>query len=189
MNRMTRAEQRRRTEARILDAARTAFSEHGYDRTTIRGIARAAGVNPGLVMHYFGAKETLFAQAITTPPDEPAEQDEPAPAAERLLDALRTKLVEEPTATLAMLRSMLTHPDAAEGVRSTLNSQQHQLSAAVSQDDAMLRTSLTGAITLGVVVARHLLQLDGLRDAEPERVAELLRPCFESLVGQSGAAR
>ena len=35
----TRVEQRRRTEERILAAARQLFGEHGYDRTTIRAIA------------------------------------------------------------------------------------------------------------------------------------------------------
>ena len=36
----SRAEQRRRTEARILDAATQAFFGAGYDRTTIRAVPR-----------------------------------------------------------------------------------------------------------------------------------------------------
>jgi AcrR family transcriptional regulator len=45
--------------ARIRQAALEQFAEHGYERTTIRGIAAAAGVSPGLVRHHFGAKEAL----------------------------------------------------------------------------------------------------------------------------------
>ncbi|MGH3373271.1 MAG: TetR/AcrR family transcriptional regulator [Actinoallomurus sp.] len=45
--------------ARIRDAALTHFSEHGFTRATIRAIARAAGVSPGLVRHHFGSKEAL----------------------------------------------------------------------------------------------------------------------------------
>lgn len=45
--------------ARIREAALAQFTEHGYERTTIRGIAAAAGVSPGLVRHHFGAKEDL----------------------------------------------------------------------------------------------------------------------------------
>jgi TetR/AcrR family transcriptional regulator, regulator of cefoperazone and chloramphenicol sensitivity len=45
--------------ARIRDAALKHFSEHGFARATIRGIARAAGVSPGLVRHHFGSKEAL----------------------------------------------------------------------------------------------------------------------------------
>lgn len=131
-------------------------------------------------MHYFGSKEQLFAEATKAPLI--AQRTGPASQlAEQLLDALHTKLTEEPTATLAMLRSMLTHPEAAERVRATLAHQHQQLSSALASPDAALRTGLTGAITLGVVVGRHLLRLDGLRDAPPEQIIELLRPCLESL--------
>ena len=45
--------------ARIRDAAMAQFGEIGFERTTIRGIAAAAGVYSGLVRHHFGSKEQL----------------------------------------------------------------------------------------------------------------------------------
>ena len=45
--------------ARILDAALAQFAEHGFEGATIRGIAKAAGVSPGLVQHHFGSKDEL----------------------------------------------------------------------------------------------------------------------------------
>jgi TetR/AcrR family transcriptional regulator, regulator of cefoperazone and chloramphenicol sensitivity len=45
--------------ARIRQAALAQFAEHGFERTTIRGIAAAAGVSPGLVRHHFGSKLAL----------------------------------------------------------------------------------------------------------------------------------
>ena len=45
--------------ARIRDAALEQFGIHGFDGATIRGIAEAAGVSPGLVQHHFGSKEAL----------------------------------------------------------------------------------------------------------------------------------
>ncbi|WP_281356754.1 TetR/AcrR family transcriptional regulator [Amycolatopsis anabasis] len=45
--------------ARIRDAALRHFGEHGFDRSTIRGIAETAGVSSGLVRHHFGSKEAL----------------------------------------------------------------------------------------------------------------------------------
>lgn len=45
--------------ARIRDAAREQFAEHGFERTTIRGIAATAGVSAGLVRHHFGSKQGL----------------------------------------------------------------------------------------------------------------------------------
>jgi AcrR family transcriptional regulator len=45
--------------ARIREAALRHFAEEGYERATIRGIARTAGVSPGLLRHHFGSKEEL----------------------------------------------------------------------------------------------------------------------------------
>ena len=45
--------------ARIRDAAIEQFADRGFDRATIREIARAAGGSPGLVRHHFGSKDEL----------------------------------------------------------------------------------------------------------------------------------
>jgi AcrR family transcriptional regulator len=45
--------------ARIRDAAIRLFAERGMDGTTVRDIAAAAGVSPGLLRHHFGSKEAL----------------------------------------------------------------------------------------------------------------------------------
>src|SRR5207302_10177907 len=95
------------------------FSEAGYDRTTIRAVAAEAGVDPALVMHYFGSKEELFAAAIRVDLEDMVVGPEEE-LADRLLAQLGHKLEAEPEAQLALLRSMLTHPQAAEGVRRAL---------------------------------------------------------------------
>ena len=46
--------------ARIRDAAITVFGEHGF-RVSVRTIAAAADVSPGLVNHHFGSKDGLRA--------------------------------------------------------------------------------------------------------------------------------
>ena len=46
-------------EARIRLAAFDLFASDGYDATTVRGIAAAAGVSPALVIHHFGSKPGL----------------------------------------------------------------------------------------------------------------------------------
>lgn len=45
--------------ARIRDAATILFATLGFHRVSVRAIARAAGVSPGLVIHHFGSKEGL----------------------------------------------------------------------------------------------------------------------------------
>lgn len=44
----------------ILNAAAELFSEQGYDRSSIRDIARKVGLLPGSVYHYFPSKEELY---------------------------------------------------------------------------------------------------------------------------------
>ncbi len=56
---MTRADDDLTARARIRDAALWQFAKYGFERTTIRGVAKAAGVSPGLVRHHFGSKEEL----------------------------------------------------------------------------------------------------------------------------------
>jgi TetR/AcrR family transcriptional regulator, regulator of cefoperazone and chloramphenicol sensitivity len=57
----TRRDEDLTARARIRDAAVTLFADAGYSGTSIRDVARAAGVSPGLVQHHFGSKEGLRA--------------------------------------------------------------------------------------------------------------------------------
>lgn len=178
--RPTRAQQRQQSEERILAAAREIFAELGYDRTTIRAVAAAAGVDAGLVMHYFGSKDLLFARATEAAADElpHGSADE---VAEALLTSLGRRLTGEPTASLAVLRSMLTNADAADRYRAAGEPAFHRLTEAIPSSDADLRASLLSAIVHGVIAERYLLRLTRLADAAPEQIIDLLRPCFQSL--------
>lgn len=178
----SRAGQRRRTEARILDAAAQLFVADGYERTTIRGIARAAGVDGGLVMHYFGSKQQLFERVTHgSPAQVPA--GTPEQICEQILDQLGYGLVHEPVHSLALLRSMLTHPEAAQAARAGADRYQDQLSQAIPGADARLRAEMVTAVVVGVIVSRHLLKTGELPDADPEQITGLLRPCLRSLLG------
>ena len=223
---MTRAQQRQQTEARILAAARRLFADLGYDRTTIRAVAASAGVDAGLVMHYFKSKDALFARAADPPAGQapaaapagqppaptsagqppaptsagqpeaaaPAGQPpapSPAPAdgpvappaspADVLLTSLADRLVSEPASSLAVLRSMLTNPDAADRYRAAAETQLSGIIAGIPTADADLRAGLLGAIVHGVIIERYLLRLGPLADAPPDQIIDLLRPCFEAL--------
>ncbi|HEY1635485.1 MAG TPA: TetR family transcriptional regulator [Acidimicrobiales bacterium] len=184
-----RGERRQQTQERILCAARELFSEAGYDRTTIRGVAAEAQVDPALVMHYFGSKEELFGAAIRVDLEDVVVGPEEE-LADRLLAQLGHKLEGEPEAQLALLRSMLTHPQAADGVRRALSRECGQVvGTAIGGAEGALRAGLVSATMIGVIVGRYLLQLDGLKDADPEEITDLLRPCFHSLVDEEADAK
>lgn len=62
MTRTVKEPEERRRE--LLACAMRLFAEQGYDNVSVRAVARAAGVAPGLAYHYFDSKQALFSAAI-----------------------------------------------------------------------------------------------------------------------------
>jgi AcrR family transcriptional regulator len=178
---LSRAERRTNTEQRILAMARALFADRGFERTTIRAVAAAARVDPALVMQYFGSKQELFSRAIRIAPTETAAAG-PAELTELLLASLGMKISELPDTSLAMMRSMLTHPDAADAARATLDQHIEQLSSAIPAEDSRLRAALAVTAILGVTIGHQLLDIGALRGTSAEQIADLLRPCLRALV-------
>ncbi|WDT80925.1 MAG: helix-turn-helix domain containing protein [Candidatus Manganitrophus sp.] len=56
-SRSDKAERRRKE---LLEVSLRLFSENGYDATSIRDIAREAGITEGLIYHYFQGKKDLL---------------------------------------------------------------------------------------------------------------------------------
>jgi TetR/AcrR family transcriptional repressor of bet genes len=51
--------------AQILDAARAVMSRQGYAETSMKDIAREAGVAPGLLHYYFDSKEEILLEVVS----------------------------------------------------------------------------------------------------------------------------
>jgi AcrR family transcriptional regulator len=97
------AEKRR---AAIVQAVRRVFAEKGYDGTTTRELAKAAGVSEGLLFKHFPNKEALF------------EAMKVACCGEQLLDAAERLLARAPsTETLVLLVQFLAANIAGCGPR------------------------------------------------------------------------
>jgi len=166
----SRAARRAATAQRILDAARAEFGERGLQATTIRRIAERANVDPSLVMQHYGSKAALFAVAI--------ELDESAPdeIEAHLHDVLDVRLGELPPETKALVRSMLTAPEAAASMSVFLNERVANLSRALGGEDADLRAALIVSSILGLTIARHFLNLDAFTGASDADIARVARP-------------
>lgn len=145
-------------------------------------MASAAGVDAGLVMHYFGSKQELFRRVIDAPV--PEVSGAPGQAAEQILASLADRLASEPVASLALLRSMLTNPEAASAASTGIARYEAQIAQAIPADDADLRAAIISAVTLGIMVSRHLVKSDELASADPAQIIRLLRPCVLSLAAR-----
>ena len=178
----SRAAKRAVTAQRILDAARAEFGERGLEAATIRRIARRANVDPSLVMQHYGSKAALFAVAIELGDAAPDEVEA------HLHDVLDVRLGALPPETRALVRSMLTAPEAAAAMRAFLNERVSNLSRALDGEDAGLRAALIVSSILGLTVARHFLQLDAFTQASEADIARVARPWVTTGV-DSGSGR
>ncbi|MDQ6650557.1 MAG: TetR family transcriptional regulator [Actinomycetota bacterium] len=183
---LPREERRRRTETAILTAAQELFAEHGFERTTIRGVAAGAGVDPALVMQYYGCKEDLFAAAARWKDDEQRVLQAPLAA---VPDAALADLFAhfEDGATrdsmIALMRNCLTHPSAAAIMRDRVMCERKDAVAAkITGADVELRAGLFAACMMGLAMARYLLEVPPVCSAPREDVERLFRPVLRALV-------
>ncbi|GHG81660.1 TetR/AcrR family transcriptional regulator [Streptomyces griseocarneus] len=173
---------------RILAAARAEFAEHGYDKASIRGMAKVAGVDPALVHHYFGPKEQIFAAAVEEAvapalraPDAVAEG--PAEGAGERLARFVLGVWEDPVTReplLAILRSALANDTAAGVFRDLISSRvMIRIAAELGGPDARLRSELAAAHLVGVSMLRHVIKIEPLASADIEQVIAMTAPVVQ----------
>ena len=179
----TRAARRAATAQRILHAAQVEFGEHGLEGTTVRAIAQRAGVDASLVIQHYGTKADLFAIAAELP-----RESTDGDLTGHLFDVLDVRLTGLPPETRALVRSMLTAPEATRAMQNFLNERVTNLARAMADPDAELRAALTVSSILGLTVARHFLQLDGLTEISAEQVETVVRPWLTAALGDEVAA-
>ncbi|MCV7195664.1 TetR/AcrR family transcriptional regulator [Mycobacterium angelicum] len=168
----------------IVTTARRLFAEAGYDKTSVRDIAAAAGVDPGLIRHYFGSKAELFRATMGWPFD-PAQVSARITGGDRGEIAARLTRVffeawERPDSRaplLAILRGAATHEESAALVREFLHGQLYpQLAEPLSGPDAELRIDLAMAQLLGVAYLRYILQVEPIASASKDELMERVAP-------------
>ncbi|MFE5597586.1 TetR family transcriptional regulator [Streptomyces coelicoflavus] len=176
------------TRDRILVTAREEFSERGYEKTSVRGIAKAAGVDPALVHHYFGTKEQVFEAAIEVA-FAPA-MDAPEAIADGPLDGVGERLTrfifgvwENPatrTPLLAILRSAVNNEAAAAVFRRLIAAQLlRRVAAQLNSPDAELRVELAAAQLVGCAMLRYVIKVEPLASADPEQLVARLAPVVQ----------
>ena len=175
----TRTAKRAATAQRILKAAQAEFGEHGLERTTVRAIAQRASVDPSLVIQHYGSKNALFAIAIQLPHESTDDH-----AVEHLFDVLDVRLNEPPPETRALVRSMLTAPEATSAMKEFLDERVVNLARAMDGTEVELRAALAVTSILGLTIARHFLKLDALTDISQEQIDATHSPWITAALGR-----
>ncbi|MER7677471.1 TetR family transcriptional regulator [Streptomyces sp. NPDC096934] len=176
------------TRDRILDAAREEFSERGYEKTSVRGIAKAAGVDSALVHHYFGTKEQVFeaavevafAPALAAPT---AVEDGPLDGIGERLTRFIFGIWENPATRaplLAIIRSAVNNDTAAAVFRRLIAAQLlRRIAQRVDLPDAEIRAELAAAQLVGVAMLRYVIKVEPLASADVEPIIRRVAPVVQ----------
>lgn len=175
------------TRERILAAARAVFAESGYDKASVRAIAKTAEVDAALVHHYFGAKEQVFeaavevslAPALSVPdllargPDDVGER-----LARYFLSIWENPVSRAPM--LAVLRSAVTNETAAAVLRGFVL--RRLLMRVVSELDlpqAELRAEIAASQMIGIALMRYVLKAEPIASADNEEIIRIVAPALQ----------
>jgi AcrR family transcriptional regulator len=171
------------TKAVILAAARERFGASGFQAATIRGIAADAGVDPAMVMRYYGSKDKLFAAA--------AEFDLRLPDfvtmdRTQVGRSLVRHFLErwEDEALVILLRSSATNGEAAQRMQKIFLTQIQPLAASfVRAEESGVRAGLIATQILGMALCRFVLRLSPVVDMTQDEIVEWLGPTIQRYLG------
>lgn len=176
------------TRGQILDAARESFASRGFTSTSIRAVAREAGVDAALVHHYFAGKDELFIESMALPFD-------PRLVAATVLAGPPEEVGRRIITTFlgvwesdggqqrmkAVLRSAISTDEMARLLRDGITTMiLVPVSASLDVPDARLRVSLVASQLIGMAMVRYLFELEPLASASPAEVADRIGPVLQS---------
>jgi AcrR family transcriptional regulator len=174
--------------AAILDAARAQFAAQGFGGTSMRSIAREAGVDVSLISHYFGDKSGLLVATMELPVN-PVEkiasviEDGADGMAERLLRTFLGAWDPHRDVFSSMVRTTLGSGDSqAPMLQLARNILITALLDVLEGDDRELRASLIASQLIGMATMRYVVQLPELADTSTDDVVRLYAPPMQLLI-------
>ncbi|GAA3959348.1 TetR family transcriptional regulator [Actinomadura viridis] len=168
------------TKAVILKAARERFAADGYDRATIRAIAADVGIDPSMVMRYFGSKQQLFARAAEFDLRIPDLSAVPRDQVGRVLAAHVVDRWEGDVLQI-LLRTAVTDEDTAERMRTIFAGQLGPVAAELADDPAQAptRAGLAATQALGFALCRYVLRLPPVVAMDRDECVAWLAPTLQ----------
>ena len=182
------------TREHIIGVARQHLAARGFAGSSMRAIARAAGVDPSLISHYFGDKSGLLV-ATRALPFNPIEKSVPVLAGD--IDGMGIALVRafldawDPHREVfsALLRSTFgsSDPTTMPAIQVAQNVIVSGLRDKLSGLDADLRATLAASQIIGMATIRYVACLEPLASQPAAQVASILGPAIQELITPSAA--
>lgn len=149
------------TREAILAAARDRFASDGYDRATIRAIARDAQIDPSMVMRYYGNKAGLFAAASEIELRLPHIEHMPKENVGAALVHHFIERWEQDEVLTALLRVGVTNAAGTQRVQRVFREQMAPVVAVLCPDPAQAptRAALVASQILGMALSRYVLKI------------------------------
>lgn len=178
------------TRQAILDAARASFNQNGYDRATIRDVAKRARVDPALVHHFFGSKQNLFAASMDLP-------FEPTPIIEKViqgdLDSLGDRMARtffavwdahaEGNPIVALIRSATSNEQAGSMLREFITTEiVGRITKGLRLSSPQLRAGLIASQMIGAAFIRYVIRLEPIASMSSADLARLIAPTLQRYV-------
>jgi AcrR family transcriptional regulator len=169
------------TKAVILASARQQFAAYGYERATIRAIAADAGIDPAMVMRYFGNKEKLFAVAAEFDLRLPDLSAVPRGTLGSVLVGHFLDRWESDDTLQALLRAAVSYKLAVARLRAIFEGQLMPVVAPLCKDraTAATRIGLIAAQMLGMALCRYVLRLPPVMALDRAAVIQWLAPTIQ----------
>ena len=175
------------TRQAIEEAARRQFAERGFDRTSLRSIAKEAGVDPTLVSHFFGTKQALFVKVVELPFDPAAvlpgllagDRDEIGLRLARfIIGVLESE--EGRQRITGLVRAAASEEEAAQALRELITRRVlGTIAENLGANDAPFRASLAGSQVVGMVMARYVVRVEPLASRDADEVARTIAPVLQ----------
>jgi AcrR family transcriptional regulator len=169
------------TRAAILEAARERFASDGYERATVRAIAHDAGIDPSMVMRYYGSKEGLFAAVIDVELVLPDLEAIPVDDVGAVLIGHFLDLWENDSVLQTLLRVGVTNEAGAARMRDVFAGQILPLAERFvgTRKDAARRAALVASQVLGMALVRYVLKFGPAADLTRADVVAWLGPTVQ----------
>ena len=172
--------------AAILEAARAAFAERGYAKTTIRDVARRAGVTHGLVLRHFVSKEQLFLAAVPSPRTLMAEvAGDPKTLPTRIARSYIRRMTESGGSDpfVAMLRAVASEEETAKRLFSAMQQDSLEMYRQVIPGPELEeRVASVGAYLIGVTFSRYVFRSGPLAEMSEEQLVRHLVPTLRTIL-------